>query len=103
MVVVVYTNEIVLWDAETGEVSKRIEDIVQEVGTTHTHCVLRATPDTPVPAPIQRRQLLHAPFLTLTHLRGPPSLRPSPSSVTSVLRARTRSPRRAWTTANARR
>ena len=31
MVVVVYTNEIVLWDAETGEVSKRIEDIVQEV------------------------------------------------------------------------
>ena len=30
MVVVVYTNEIVLWDAETGEVSKRIEDIVQE-------------------------------------------------------------------------
>ena len=39
MVVVVYTNEIVLWDAETGEVCKRIEDIVQEVTTIHSHCV----------------------------------------------------------------
>jgi len=67
MVVVVYTNEIVLWDAETGEVSKRIEDIVQEVTTIHSHCVLRATPDTPVPATTQHRHQLHAPFLSSSY------------------------------------
>ena len=39
---------------------------MQEVTTIHLHCVLRATPDTPVPATTRHRHLLHAPFLTST-------------------------------------